>query len=110
MDLPCKSRHAPRHIHAKSSWISSSQTSLFAGKLIDGSVFDSSYERGSPTTFAPNQVIKGWTEAMQLMVEGDKWEMYVTHARTHTYKASLYARTLRFSSAFPQFSPRTSCS
>merc|ERR1712150_210905 len=39
--------------------------------------FDSSYKRGSTTTFAPNQVIKGWTEAMQLMVEGDKWEMYI---------------------------------
>ena len=39
--------------------------------------FDSSYKRGSPTTFAPNQVIKGWTEAMQLMVEGDKWELYI---------------------------------
>merc|ERR1712137_1241984 len=35
------------------------------------------YKRGSPTTFAPNQVIKGWTEAMQYMVEGDKWEMYI---------------------------------
>ena len=42
----------------------------YEGKLIDGTVFDSSYERGSPTSFAPNQVIKGWTEAMQLMVEG----------------------------------------
>ena len=40
-----------------------------------GKTFDSSYDRGAPTTFAPNQVIKGWTEAMQLMVEGDKWEM-----------------------------------
>ena len=40
-----------------------------------GETFDSSYARGSPTSFAPNQVIKGWTEAMQLMVEGDKWEM-----------------------------------
>merc|ERR1712179_235843 len=39
--------------------------------------FDSSYKRGDPTTFAPDQVIKGWTEAMQLMVEGDKWEMYI---------------------------------
>merc|ERR1711865_938131 len=39
--------------------------------------FDSSYDRGSPTSFAPNQVIKGWTEAMQYMVEGDKWEMYI---------------------------------
>merc|ERR1712032_896896 len=39
--------------------------------------FDSSYKRGQPTSFAPNQVIKAWTEAMQLMVEGDKWEMYI---------------------------------
>uniref|UniRef100_A0A7S2I9I5 peptidylprolyl isomerase n=1 Tax=Haptolina brevifila TaxID=156173 RepID=A0A7S2I9I5_9EUKA len=42
-----------------------------------GATFDSSYARGTPTTFAPNQVIKGWTEAMQLMVEGDKWELYI---------------------------------
>jgi FKBP-type peptidyl-prolyl cis-trans isomerase FklB len=49
----------------------------YEGKLTDGTIFDSSYERGSPTSFAPNQVIKGWTEAMQLMVEGDKWEMYI---------------------------------
>jgi len=43
----------------------------------DWAEFDSSYKRGGPATFAPNQVIKGWAEAMQLMVEGDKWEMYV---------------------------------
>jgi len=49
----------------------------YSGTLLDGTEFDSSYARGQPTTFAPNQVIKGWTEAMQLMVEGDKWEMYI---------------------------------
>ena len=49
----------------------------YKGTLIDGTQFDSSYDRGTPTTFAPNQVISGWTEAMQLMVEGDKWEMYI---------------------------------
>merc|ERR1711871_1700413 len=49
----------------------------YSGTLIDGTKFDSSYDRGQPTSFAPNQVIKGWTEAMQLMVEGDKWEMYI---------------------------------
>jgi FKBP-type peptidyl-prolyl cis-trans isomerase FklB len=49
----------------------------YSGKLIDGTTFDSSYDRGDPTSFAPNQVIKGWTEAMQYMVEGDKWEMYI---------------------------------
>merc|ERR1719460_3260443 len=43
----------------------------------DWNDFDSGYKRGSTTSFAPNQVIKGWTEAMQLMVEGDKWEMYI---------------------------------
>jgi len=51
----------------------------YKGTLIDGTQFDSSYDRGSPTTFAPNQVIKGWTEAMQLMVEGDKWEMTIPY-------------------------------
>eukprot|EP00927_Polykrikos_kofoidii_P045791 TRINITY_DN398_c0_g1_i1.p1 TRINITY_DN398_c0_g1~~TRINITY_DN398_c0_g1_i1.p1 ORF type:complete len:162 (+),score=38.32 TRINITY_DN398_c0_g1_i1:73-558(+) len=49
----------------------------YRGTLTDGKEFDSSYKRGEPTSFAPNQVIKGWTEAMQLMVEGDKWEMYI---------------------------------
>merc|ERR1719440_450794 len=49
----------------------------YEGRLIDGTVFDSSYSRGKPSTFAPNQVIKGWTEAMQLMHEGDKWELYI---------------------------------
>ena len=49
----------------------------YAGMLLDGTTFDSSYKRGKPSTFAPNQVIKGWTQAMQLMVVGDKWEMYI---------------------------------
>merc|ERR1712160_57181 len=49
----------------------------YKGTTIDGNQFDSSYDRGTPTTFAPNQVIKGWTAAMQQMVVGDKWEMYI---------------------------------
>ncbi len=49
----------------------------YEGSLIDGTVFDSSYKRGHPAFFAPNQVIKGWTEAMQLMKEGDTWELYL---------------------------------
>jgi FKBP-type peptidyl-prolyl cis-trans isomerase len=57
--------------------VDSSCSCHYAGTLIDGTEFDSSYGRGEPTDFAPNQVIKGWTEAMQLMVEGDKWEMYI---------------------------------
>ena len=49
----------------------------YLGTLIDGTQFDSSFDRGKPSTFAPNQVIKGWTEAMQLMSEGDKWELVI---------------------------------
>lgn len=49
----------------------------YEGTLLDGTVFDSSYKRGKPITFAPRQVIKGWTEAMKLMREGDKWELYL---------------------------------
>ena len=49
----------------------------YTGTLIDGTVFDSSRDRGSPTTFAPNQVIPGWTEAMQLMREGDRWQLFL---------------------------------
>ena len=45
---------------------------------MDGTEFDSSYKRGKPATFAPNQVIKGWTEAMQLMKEGDKYVLPTT--------------------------------
>ena len=48
-----------------------------AANYPSGPVFDSSYARGTPTTFAPNQVIKGWTEAMQLMREGDKYELVI---------------------------------
>ena len=49
----------------------------YEGRLIDGTVFDSSYKRGQPATFAPNQVIRGWTEAMQLMHEGDRWTLTI---------------------------------
>jgi len=63
-DAPCECHYEGR---TAQKWSESPQ----------GKTFDSSYARGSPTSFAPNQVIKGWTEAMQLMVEGDKWEMYI---------------------------------
>jgi hypothetical protein len=49
----------------------------YTGKLIDGKVFDSSYKRNVPATFKPNQVVKGWTEALQLMTPGDKWELTI---------------------------------
>ncbi|MCF0196662.1 MAG: FKBP-type peptidyl-prolyl cis-trans isomerase [Bacteroidaceae bacterium] len=49
----------------------------YEGRLIDGTVFDSSYSRGKPATFGVNQVIKGWTEALQMMPVGSKWEVYI---------------------------------
>jgi FKBP-type peptidyl-prolyl cis-trans isomerase FklB len=49
----------------------------YKGTLIDGTEFDSSYKRGQPAEFAVNGVIKGWTEALQLMKEGAKWQLYV---------------------------------
>lgn len=49
----------------------------YTGKLIDGTTFDSSVERGEPVTFALNEVITGWTEGLQLMREGDKWLLYI---------------------------------
>lgn len=49
----------------------------YTGKLIDGTIFDSSVQRGQPATFGLNQVISGWTEAIQLMKEGDKWILYI---------------------------------
>jgi FKBP-type peptidyl-prolyl cis-trans isomerase FklB len=52
-------------------------TTHYHGTLIDGTVFDSSYERGQPATFPVNGVIAGWTEALQLMQEGSKWRLFI---------------------------------
>ncbi|MEZ4938310.1 MAG: FKBP-type peptidyl-prolyl cis-trans isomerase [Crocinitomicaceae bacterium] len=49
----------------------------YTGTLIDGTVFDSSVQRGQPASFGVNQVIKGWTEALQLMPEGSKWKLAI---------------------------------
>ena len=49
----------------------------YKGTLIDGMEFDSSYKRGQPATFQVKGVIKGWTEALQLMKEGSKWQLFV---------------------------------
>lgn len=49
----------------------------YRGTLLDGTEFDSSYKRGVPATFGVNQVIPGWTEALQLMKEGAKWVLYI---------------------------------
>lgn len=49
----------------------------YHGTLIDGTVFDSSVERGQPAVFPVNGVIQGWVEALQLMSEGSKWRLYI---------------------------------
>lgn len=49
----------------------------YVGTLLDGTEFDSSVRRGSPATFGVTQVIGGWTEALQLMKEGDKWTLFI---------------------------------
>ena len=49
----------------------------YRGTLTDGTEFDSSYKRGQPATFPVDRVIPGWTEAMQLMKEGDKWRLTI---------------------------------
>ncbi len=49
----------------------------YKGTLLDGTEFDSSYKRNEPAEFPVNRVIKGWTEALQLMKEGSKWILYV---------------------------------
>ncbi len=57
--------------------ISSTVTTHYHGTTIDGTVFDSSVQRGTPASFPVNGVIAGWTEALQLMPVGSKWRLFV---------------------------------
>ncbi|MBT1711224.1 FKBP-type peptidyl-prolyl cis-trans isomerase [Fulvivirgaceae bacterium PWU5] len=65
--------------NGKTPKATSSVTVHYTGKLINGKVFDSSVQRGQPTSFGVSQVIPGWTEALQLMREGDKWILYIPY-------------------------------
>lgn len=64
----------------KSPSISDRVTVHYTGKLTDGTIFDSSMQRGQPATFRVNQVISGWTEALQSMKEGSKWILYIPYS------------------------------
>ena len=61
----------------KSPTASDMVTTNYKGMLIDGTEFDSSYKRGQPATFPVSGVIPGWTEALQLMKEGAKWQLFI---------------------------------
>lgn len=61
----------------KTPSLTSKVTTHYHGTLINGEVFDSSVQRNSPATFPVNGVIKGWTEALQLMKEGSKWRLFI---------------------------------
>jgi FKBP-type peptidyl-prolyl cis-trans isomerase FklB len=52
----------------------------YEGSLTEGKIFDSSYKRGKPASFGVNQVISGWTEALQLMPVGSKWRLFIPSA------------------------------
>jgi FKBP-type peptidyl-prolyl cis-trans isomerase FklB len=60
----------------------------YRGTLIDGTEFDSSYKSGEPATFRVGGVIKGWTEALQLMKPGAKWELYIPPALAYAERGS----------------------
>lgn len=61
----------------KSPKLTDTVVAHYKGTLIDGTEFDNSYKRGEPLTIPVSGVIKGWTEALQLMKEGDKWMLYI---------------------------------
>jgi len=58
---------------------SSTVSTHYAGTLLDGTEFDSSYKRGEPAQFPVNGVIAGWTEALQMMPVGSKWKLYIPY-------------------------------
>jgi len=68
--------------------IDSTVTTHYHGMTIDGSVFDSSVQRGTPASFPVNGVIAGWTEALQLMTLGSKWKLFVPSALAYGAKGA----------------------
>lgn len=68
----------------------------YRGTLVDGTEFDSSYSRGQPATFPVNGVIPGWTEALQLMQEGAKWQVAIPPALAYGDKGPLANQVLLF--------------
>lgn len=92
-DFLAENRHVPGvvtmpsglqyHILQKGDGVIPTDTSEvevnYEGRLIDGTIFDSTYQRGRTATFRCNQVIKGWVEALQMMPEGSTWELFIPY-------------------------------
>jgi len=74
-------------------------TVQYKGTLVDGTEFDSSYKRGQPATFPVNGVIAGWTEALQLMKEGAKYQLFIPPNLAYADRGPLANRLLTLSSA-----------
>jgi FKBP-type peptidyl-prolyl cis-trans isomerase len=68
----------------------------YRGTLVDGSEFDSSYARGQPATFPVSGVIAGWTEALQMMQEGAKWQLAIPSALAYGDRGPLAGQVLLF--------------
>ena len=74
------STRSSRRARARSPKATDTVTVNYKGTLMDGTTFDSSYDRGQPATFVLNQVIPGWTEGVQLMKVGSKYKFYIPSA------------------------------
>ena len=66
----------------------------YRGTLVDGTEFDSSYKRGEPATFPVTGVIRGWVEALQLMKEGGRWQLFIPAELAYGKQGPLAGRTL----------------
>jgi FKBP-type peptidyl-prolyl cis-trans isomerase FklB len=80
----------------KSPGAHDSVTVNYRGTLINGQEFDSSYRKGKPATFRVDGVIKGWTEALQLMKKGAKWQLFIPPDLAYGERGALADRTLIF--------------
>ena len=80
----------------KSPGTNDSVTVNYRGTLINGHEFDSSYRKGEPATFRVDGVIKGWTEALQLMKEGAKWQLFIPPDLAYGRRGPLENQTLIF--------------
>ncbi len=85
-----------REGHGKSPGPTDSVTVHYRGTKIDGTEFDSSYRRNRPATFRLDGVIKGWTEGLQLMKEGAKWQLFIPADLAYNERGPLADQTLIF--------------